>query len=143
LPPPRNGIPLRDGSRLPDRCCDAAPSNAPVAAQETAERGVPILLYHRFGPVAADRMTIATGVFESHLRFLRDNGYTVIPLRTLVDWLRGQAPASPPRSVVITADDAHRTVATEMAPLVVRYHVPVTLFVYASAISNASYAMTW
>ncbi len=121
----------------------AAPPSAAVAAQQTAERGVPILLYHRFGPTVADSMTITTAVFESHLRFLRDNGYTVIPLRTLVDWVRGTGPAPPPRSVVITVDDAHRTVFTEMLPLVVRYHVPVTLFVYPSAISNASYAMTW
>jgi len=45
-------------------------------------------------------MTITTAVFESHLRFLRDNGYTVIPLRTLVDWVRGKGPAPPPRSAV-------------------------------------------
>ncbi len=88
-------------------------------------------------------MTITTAVFESHLRYLRDHGYTVIPLRTLVDWVRGKGPAPPPRSVAITVDDAHRTVVTEMLPLVMRYRVPVTLFVYPSAISNASYAMTW
>jgi peptidoglycan/xylan/chitin deacetylase (PgdA/CDA1 family) len=45
--------------------------------------------------------------------------------------------------VVITADDGHKTVYTEMLPLVLRYHLPVTLFLYPSAISNASYAMTW
>ena len=30
-----------------------------------------------------------------------------------------------------------------MNPLVRKYHIPVTLFIYPSAISNASYAMTW
>ena len=30
-----------------------------------------------------------------------------------------------------------------MKPLVERYRIPVTLFIYPSAISNASYAMTW
>jgi peptidoglycan/xylan/chitin deacetylase (PgdA/CDA1 family) len=30
-----------------------------------------------------------------------------------------------------------------MLPLVKRYRVPVTLFTYPSAVSNASYAMTW
>jgi peptidoglycan/xylan/chitin deacetylase (PgdA/CDA1 family) len=30
-----------------------------------------------------------------------------------------------------------------MFPIVKRYRVPVTLFLYPSAISNASYAMTW
>jgi peptidoglycan/xylan/chitin deacetylase (PgdA/CDA1 family) len=30
-----------------------------------------------------------------------------------------------------------------MLPLVTEYRVPITLFIYPSAISNASYAMTW
>ena len=30
-----------------------------------------------------------------------------------------------------------------MLPVVKRYRIPVTLFIYPSAISNASYAMTW
>jgi peptidoglycan/xylan/chitin deacetylase (PgdA/CDA1 family) len=120
-----------------------APVGPAAASQPIPERGVAILLYHRFGPTVADSMTITTAVFESHLRFLRDNGYTVIPLRALVDWVRGTGPPPPPRSVAITVDDAHRTVFTDMLPLVIRYRVPVTLFVYPSAISNASYAMTW
>ena len=49
----------------------------------------------------------------------------------------------PPRAVAITADDGHRTVFSDMKPLVERYRIPVTLFIYPSAISNASYAMTW
>jgi peptidoglycan/xylan/chitin deacetylase (PgdA/CDA1 family) len=44
---------------------------------------------------------------------------------------------------VITADDGHRSVFTEMMPLVREFGVPVTLFIYPSAISNATYAMTW
>ena len=124
----------------------AAPAKAPNplgVPLQTADRGVPILLYHRFGPTVTDSMTITTTVFESHLKYLRDNGYNVIPLRAVVDWLLGKGPAPPARSVVITDDDAHRSVYTGMFPLVMRYHVPVTLFVYPSAISNASYAMTW
>jgi peptidoglycan/xylan/chitin deacetylase (PgdA/CDA1 family) len=104
---------------------------------------VPILLYHRFGPVVADGMTVTTAVFESHLTYLRDNGYSVIPLRQLVDYYLKKGPPPPSRSVVIVADDGHKSVYTDMYPLVRKYHIPVTLFIYPSAISNASYAMTW
>jgi peptidoglycan/xylan/chitin deacetylase (PgdA/CDA1 family) len=117
--------------------------NSPSVTHRTADRGVPILLYHRFGPTVADSMTITTTVFESQLKYLRDNGCNVIPLRNVVDWLLGKGPAPPPRSVVITDDDGHRSVFTEMFPLAMRYRIPVTLFIYPSAISNASYAMTW
>jgi len=104
---------------------------------------VPILLYHRFGPVVADGMTVTNAVFESHLTYLRDNGYAVIPLRQLVDYYLRKGPPPPSRSVVIVADDGHKSVYTDMYPLVRKYHIPVTLFIYPSAISNASYAMTW
>jgi peptidoglycan/xylan/chitin deacetylase (PgdA/CDA1 family) len=104
---------------------------------------VPILLYHRFGPTVADGMTITTPVFEAHLKYLKDNGYKVIPLRQLVDYYLKKGPAPAPKSVVIVEDDAHKTVYSDMLPLAKKYNVPITVFVYPSAISNAKYAMTW
>jgi len=109
---------------------------------ETGPR-VPILLYHRFGPVVSDGMTVTTSVFASQLRLISERGYTVIPLRQLVAYLQNQGPAPPARAVVITADDGHRSIYTDMAPLVKSYRLPVTLFIYPSAISNAKWAMTW
>lgn len=104
---------------------------------------IPILVYHRFGPTAADQMTTPTTTFEAQLKYLSDYGYTVIPLRQLVDYLRGQAPSPPARSVVITADDGHRTVYSDLFPLALKHRLSITLFIYPSAISNASYALTW
>ena len=114
--------------------------------QGTAQGGrdeTPILLYHRFGPTVADGMTVTTQVFASHLEYLTKNGYTVIPLRKLIDFYLKKIPALPPHSVVIVTDDAHKSVYTDMLPLVRKYSVPVTLFIYPSAVSNATYAMTW
>lgn len=104
---------------------------------------VPILLYHRFGSTVADGMTIKTSVFEEHLKYLRDNGYKVIPLRQLVNWYQKKGPAPAPKSVVIVEDDAHISVYTDMLPLAKKYNIPVTIFIYPSAVSNAKYAMTW
>jgi peptidoglycan/xylan/chitin deacetylase (PgdA/CDA1 family) len=121
----------------------ATPQPKSVQPAAGTEVSVPILLYHRFGPTVADGMTITTPVFESHLKYLRDNGYKVIPLRQLVDWYLKKGPAPAPKSVVIVEDDAHKTVYSDMMPLAKKYNVPVTVFVYPSAISNAKYAMTW
>jgi len=104
---------------------------------------VPILLYHRFGTSVADSMTVTTPVFKSHLEYLSQNGYTVIPLKQLVNYYLGKGTALPQKAVVIVVDDGHKTVYTDMLPLVKKYRVPVTLFLYPSALSNASYAMTW
>jgi peptidoglycan/xylan/chitin deacetylase (PgdA/CDA1 family) len=110
---------------------------------DSQEHGIPVLVYHRFGPVVADSMTVITARFESQLKDFRDRGYTVIPLRQLVDHYRKKGASIPSRSLVITVDDGHRSVYTAMFPLIRKYRVPVTLFLYPSAISNAAYAMTW
>ena len=88
-------------------------------------------------------MTVRTVVFRSHLEYLKQHGFHVVPLRSVVSYLRGTGPAPPAGSVVLTVDDGHASVFTEMLPLIREYRVPVTLFIYPSAISNASYAMTW
>lgn len=113
----------------------------PAAAAEAFR--VPILLYHRLGPTVADGMTITTPVFESHMKYLHDNGYKVIPLRQLIDHYRGKALAPALKSVVIVEDDAHKSVYSDMLPIMRKYRYPVTIFTYPSAISNAKYAMTW
>ena len=113
----------------------------PAPASERAPSAT-ILVYHRFGPVVADSMTVTTAVFASQLKYLHDNGYTIVPLHDVVNFAAGHGEL-PPRAVAITADDGHRTVFSDMKPLVERYRIPVTLFIYPSAISNASYAMTW
>jgi peptidoglycan/xylan/chitin deacetylase (PgdA/CDA1 family) len=107
------------------------------------EVNVPILLYHRLGPTVADGMTMKTSVFEEHLKYLKENGYKVIPLRQLVNWYQKKGPAPAPKSVVIVEDDAHKSVYSDMYPLAKKYNVPVTIFIYPSAVSNAKYALTW
>lgn len=115
----------------------------PLPAFSADSFRVPILLYHRMGPTVADGMTMTTTVFESQMKYLHDNGYKVIPLRQLVDYYRGKAPAPAPKSVVIVEDDAHKSVYSDMLPIIRKYRYPVTVFCYPSAISNAKYALTW
>jgi peptidoglycan/xylan/chitin deacetylase (PgdA/CDA1 family) len=109
---------------------------------ETGE-SIPILAYHRFGPVVADSMTVTTEVFASQLQWIQDHGYQVIPLRELIlRYFKAGSPP-PPHSLAITVDDGHISVYTDLFPLAKKYRIPVTLFLYPSAISNASYAMKW
>lgn len=117
--------------------------STPAPAAVAPDVSVPILLYHRFGATVADGMTIKTAVFAEQMKYLHDNGYKVIPLQQLVLWCQGKGPAPAPKSVVIVEDDAHKSVYSDMLPIIRKYRFPVTLFVYPSAISNAKYAMTW
>lgn len=115
---------------------------ASAAAAETPQR-TPILVYHRFGPVLADDMTVRTATFEAQLGVIEARGYTVVPLRAMLASLGEGSARLPERSVVLTVDDGHRTVYSDLFPLIKRHHLPVTLFIYPSAISNADYALTW
>lgn len=125
--------------------CGLIAGRGATASAGAAERqpAVPILVYHRFGPTVADSMTVTTAVFEEQLAWLRAHDYRIIPLRDLLASLGGGGEPLPPRAVVITVDDGHESVYREMLPLIRRERLPVTLFVYPSAISNAHYALTW
>ncbi len=108
-----------------------------------SEKKIPILCYHRFSDKVNDSMTIKTSAFFEQLRWLKTNGYTVIPLESAIRYLRGEVSKLPDKPVVITVDDGHKSVYFEMAPLVKKYRIPITLFIYPSAISNTTYTMTW
>jgi peptidoglycan/xylan/chitin deacetylase (PgdA/CDA1 family) len=107
-----------------------------------AQRAAAILVYHRFGASVVDGMTTRTAVFEAQLARLRQEGYAIVPLASAVAGLEGKAELAP-KTVAITVDDGHRSVYTDLLPIIRRERVPVALFIYPSAISNASYAMTW
>jgi peptidoglycan/xylan/chitin deacetylase (PgdA/CDA1 family) len=122
---------------------EVLPVQPRVHPSRADERGIPILAYHRFAPVPADSMTVTTHVFESHLKHLQENGYRAIPLGDLLEVYFKKGIPLNSRLVGMTADDAHISVYTTVLPLVKKYRIPMTLFVYPSAVSNASYAMTW
>jgi peptidoglycan/xylan/chitin deacetylase (PgdA/CDA1 family) len=107
------------------------------------ERKVPVLCYHRFSSGELDSMSIKTAVFEEQMAWLKTSGYTVVSLDTAMQYIQGKIKSIPAKSVVITVDDGHKSVYSDMAPIVKKYKIPVTLFIYPSAISNAKYAMNW
>lgn len=131
------------------RFCSAVASLGgwPVAARTPTSPALkprlPILVYHRFGARAVDSMTVRIDRFNAHLDVLQHMGCQVLALQDWVNHCRGVLPAPPPRSVVITADDGHRSQYEVMAPLLMKRGWSATLFVYPSAISNARYALSW
>lgn len=105
--------------------------------------GVPILAYHRFDPAWAGPTTTTVPVLERQLDWLAAHGYAIVRLRALVEGWQGRGPAVSGRDAVLTVDDGHESIYTCLYPVIRRRHLPVTLFIYPSAISNATYALTW
>ncbi|RQZ69166.1 polysaccharide deacetylase family protein [Burkholderia sp. Bp9004] len=123
--------------------CVPPVSSADVATVDSPSQRVLILVYHRFATARLDSMTVRTETFRHQLQAIEANGYRIVPLADVVRWHGGQADAVPARAVAITVDDGHRSVYDVLRPLLAAHPMPVTLFIYPSAISNASYAMTW
>jgi len=104
---------------------------------------VPVLVYHNIDPVKKGSMTISTQKFEAQMLWLKEHGYTVIPLQALVEALQGKGKPLPAKSVVITDDDGRSAVYQYMLPIIRKYNYPITLFIFPQIISHVSYALTW
>jgi peptidoglycan/xylan/chitin deacetylase (PgdA/CDA1 family) len=104
---------------------------------------IPILVYHRFDPATGGPTTVTVAAFQNQLAWLAAHHYRIIPLRTALSELEGRAARPPDPAVTITADDGHESVYAVLFPLIKKARIPVTLFIYPSAISNAPYALTW
>lgn len=90
------------------------------------------------------RYTATPGQFRAQLDYLERNGYHVIPLAQLVDFLRGRTDSLPEKAVVITVDDGWRCAYTDIYPELRRRKMPWTLFVYPAIIAqHGLHALKW
>jgi peptidoglycan/xylan/chitin deacetylase (PgdA/CDA1 family) len=121
----------------------AAPVVTPVphTTGVAAEGSVIVLLYHQFKPAgvkipAMYQWTMNEDVFESEMKYIHDNGYNVIPMSTLLKFLRHEG-SVPPRAVCITIDDGYKSAIVYAAPILKKYGFPWTFFVYPAFITTA------
>jgi biofilm PGA synthesis lipoprotein PgaB len=102
-----------------------------VAADDSAV----VLMYHRFGEDRYPSTSIRIDQFEAQLEYLRDQNYTVIPLAELLDALRNDT-TLPARAVVITIDDAYRSVYEVGYPRLKAAGYPFTVFVATDPVDD-------
>lgn len=96
---------------------------------------MPVLAYHRFDPEGSTgATTVATATFAAQMAQIAASGWTVVPLRALVD-----GSALPDRAVAITADDGHRSVYAQMFPILRRHGFQATLFLNPPGLGHGSY----
>jgi peptidoglycan/xylan/chitin deacetylase (PgdA/CDA1 family) len=115
----------------------------PSVTLASEQSNIPILCYHNLNPTKPGSMNLTPKKFEEQMEWLKDNGFTVIPLAEAVEFLQGKRSSLPEKSVVITADDGWESVYKYMYPIVKEYNIPVTLFIYPQTISEGKNAMTW
>jgi peptidoglycan/xylan/chitin deacetylase (PgdA/CDA1 family) len=115
----------------------------PPGVQADRYQTVPILCYHRFGPAGANgnKMVVSASNFAAQLDWLVRNDYHVLRLSQLKGFLDGKL-ALPKRSVVITIDDGYESVHRYALPLLRKYGLPATVFVYTDFI-GARDGLSW
>ena len=108
---------------------------------------LPVLTYHRVeqperSPELYPGLIGATPAeFEEHMRFLASS-YRPLSLSELLAVRRKEAPL-PSHAVMVTFDDAYRSVAEHAWPIMRRYDVPLTLFVPTAYPGEPGKAFWW
>ena len=111
----------------------------PASAADSAV----VLMYHRFAEDSFPSTNIRLEQFEAQLQHIEERGYKVIPLADLLAAFRGEAEL-PDRAVVITIDDAYRSIYTVAHERFREYEFPYTVFVATDPVDEGLSAyMSW
>ncbi len=103
--------------------------------------GVPILVYHRVNDADKNPTTLTVADFDAQMKFLIDNGYHVISPDDLLDaWEVGKT--LPQNPVVLTFDDGHADIYSNVFPILQKYGMRATVFVVTDHIGMKDY-LTW
>lgn len=93
---------------------------------------IAILAYHKIGPPSAGGWDtwyyVPTATFEAQLSRVRELGFSIIDGNHFLDGL-AQPEILPTHSVLITFDDAYRSLTTFAAPVLSRLGCPAVVFV--------------
>ena len=136
-----------------------APESAPApVATTSALRSTPsatsgqtviVFLWHQFKPAGTPispkfMWTMHQDVFASEMKYIHDNGYNVIPMSQMLDFLHHKG-TIPPKAVVITIDDGYKSAVVYAAPILKQYGYPWTFFIYPEfvTVAEGSGAVSW
>jgi peptidoglycan/xylan/chitin deacetylase (PgdA/CDA1 family) len=114
----------------------------PAAVSPAGYQLVPVLVYHGLAPQARGRLVLAARAFAEQMRYLKAQGYRVVRLRDLVEFvaLHRQLPR---RSVVLTFDDGYKSFLLYARPVLKELGFPATLFVYTDYVGSSRNALGW
>ena len=120
------------------------PLSSIALAQEGAEsHSAVVLVYHRFGEDDVPSTNIRLDQFDEQLELLKNGGFNFMSLPDLVASLK-DGTAIPDKTIIITADDAYASIATEGWPRLKAAGIPLTLFVSTDPVdANLKRYLSW
>jgi len=98
------------------------------------QEGAVILMYHS---VADNNVffTVKPEIFETQMKYLKNNNYNVIKLSDLIDILKYNNKI-PKKIVVLTFDDGYNDNYTNVFPILKKYNFPATIFLITGLIGK-------
>lgn len=122
--------------------CIPLPDNASVTIEDIHTDkhtgSVSCFAYHRFGDERFPSTNIKLDVFEKQMKYLHEYRYSVMALGEAL-FLLSNGKVLPPRTVVLTIDDAYKTFITNAFPIIKRYGFKATLFISTKTIGGGDY----
>ena len=125
----------------------AIPTPFVTAPAPGGEAHVPILMYHHIGdlPIDATELqttwTVTPKNFDAQMQWLARSGFHSIAMAQLVAHLKNRQPL-PAKPIIISFDDGWEEQFSTAFPIMTRYGLSGTFFVYTQPLDHTQY-MTW
>lgn len=102
----------------------------------TSAKSIPVLLYHGLGSTV-DPYVVTPENFESHMKALRENGYSTITMQQYIDYM-WNSKSLPDKSVLITFDDGIKSSYINGDTILQKYGFNAAMFLMTGRSLNGS-----
>lgn len=96
-----------------------------------------ILQYHHVSNSTPASTSISPQQFKAHLQYLKDQGFSVVPLNIIVEAIKAKQEIKD-KTVAITFDDAYLDILTQAKPILDSFSYPFTVFINPSIVTRKS-----
>ena len=112
----------------------------PDVSKIPSGRKVPVLMYHATGEPFSGGITelfVSAANLEAQLKYIKQNGFSAIWFEDLPKLSSYQKP------VILTFDDGYKDNYTVLFPLLKKYNVKATIFIFPNNIGTNNNFLTW
>jgi len=120
-------------------------SNAATNTIKTSTTTIPILVYHKINKPdlalsptqTSKKFCVQSDVFESQMKMILQQGYTPLTIQELIK--EEQNSTLPTKPIAITFDDGWRSQYEMALPVLLKYRIPATFYIYTGVIGSPAY----
>ncbi len=124
-------------------------TSSPLSATPTGQRvaHIPILIYHSVRPYYSGitnlvkEFTVPPDIFDDQMKYLRDNGFTVVTFDDVSAYFQNGAPL-PAKPVMVTLDDGWENQYVYAYPILKKYKYSGIFYIYPGVVGKKHF-LSW